>query len=52
MYVKHGSFPSLCIGDNLGTVLEYNNYILCDYIKDVNINLVKYIGMPCTVKNT
>jgi len=32
-YVKHGSFPSLCIGDNLGTVLEYNNYILCDYIK-------------------
>ena len=23
MYIKHSSFPSLCIGDNQGTVLDY-----------------------------
>ena len=38
--IKHGSFPSLCIGDNRETVLEYHS--ICTFVYIINFRNVLF----------
>ena len=44
--IKHGSFPSLCTGDNHGTVLDYA--VIHNYVSVTNANRNSNLMTHCS----